>query len=137
VATVALSGLTVKDSLFVFIEHSSNAQSTARPVLYDATDSLTLMSLGQGADLPASGFAREVLHIMTDQGNSVYKFALLQTVQTVNDTQLGATVNGKLTSTGSTDWTSAWNMALRTGTGGVTTGGTYRYRIVVYKISGQ
>ena len=51
---------------------------------------------------------------------------------TAADNQILASSNNVTTA-----WTGSWTLALRTGTGGVPSGGTFKWSWKVYKIAGQ
>lgn len=136
VATIAISGLTVKDSLRVLITMSAVTQLTAAPILYNSTDSVRVSYLGSTANLSAGQYAKSDIIIGPDQSSSTKIISLGTSYQSSSDTfSTGMGVFGVITFT--TDWTGSWTLALRTGAGGVTAGGTFRYRIAVYKIAGQ
>ena len=139
VATVAISGLTVLDRLVVSIRHSSIVQATAEPIIYNATDSLNIVTNTNGASaLNAANTAGCVSEIGCDPAD-----ATQVTSETIN---IGMqTIGAAGVSTPSvyytqlcvatTAFTGSWTLALRHG--GVTAGGTYRYSICVWKKLGQ
>lgn len=141
VATFAISGLTVKDQLRVVIAMSSAVQTTAAPVLYNATDSLLLsyLSVTGGTDLTAGVAQIADLLLMAEQSNSKHIMTIGHGWAAAYPIALAIGVTFGLISgvTFTTDWTGSWALALRTGAGGVTAGGTFHYRIAVYKIVGQ
>ena len=124
VVTVAISGLTANDSLFVTGTLASVTQATASPFLYNATDAVNINAV------VASPFAA---------GSSSNFFGY------INQFQSGATAigsqflsvdgarNGNATFT--TAWTGSWTLALRHS--GVTAGGTFRWSWAVYVVRGQ
>ncbi len=138
VATFAISGLTTLDSLKVFVRHSASSQATAEPVLYNATDSVVIAALNNGNVIAAGAFGGASVEIMADQTASTA--ILASVVALATSTTAGASVNGASywqRSAFVTKSTAAWDLALRTGAGGVTAGGTYHYKIAVYKVAGQ
>lgn len=140
VATFALSGLTVKDTLRVIVRHSSAVQTTAAPVLYHVTDSVTLFTnlSAAAANLTAATASGSSVDIGVDPSSS--KAVLSQGTTTAPIALAGGDANAVAYTTlavATTDWTGAWTLALRTGAGGVTAGGTYSYHIAVYRLLGQ
>ena len=132
VATCAISGLTVKDSLQVLLTQSSVTQATAIPVIFNVTDSVTIIGTTQSL-ISAGVFGRSVIVIGNDQSATTTVMAQVTGAQS-GDT-IGLTEFLKTTFT--TAWTGNWTLALRTGAGGVTAGGTYRYQVAIYRIKGQ
>jgi hypothetical protein len=137
VATCAISGLTVKDSLRVIIRHSSTANSTNAPILYNSTDSVTVLDNLGGALAADTGGAATV-DIYPDQtaATTVAAHGINATPQALTGNSGVGAVRFTI-STFTTAWTGSWTLALRTGAGGVNAGGTYHYRIAVYKVAGQ
>lgn len=131
VDTVAITGLTVNDTLRVIAVLESATQATAAPSLRNSTDPATI---GLASANLAAG----------DAGVYIWEFGVRQTdskkvVCSLLDSTLPAggttqfNVNTKVTFT--TDWTGNWTLALRHG--GVTAGGTFAYRWRVFKMAGQ
>ena len=132
VATCAISGLTAKDSLEVLVTHSAITQFVNVPVLYNNTDSVTIQVLNQGSSITDAVFAQDTATIRDDQSATT---AIVATGISYNTGASAAAAGTKSTFT--TAWTGSWTLALRTGAGGVTAGGTYRYSWAVYKVLGQ
>ena len=130
VDTVAITGLTVEDKLRVEVVLESVTQATAASMLYNATDAVQLAYLHANGAIAAGAGGREDVHISVRQNS---------TVNTCSYNSGGTFVNGNLFISGvftvTTAWTGAWTLALRLG--GVTAGGTCRWRWAVYKVAGQ
>lgn len=138
VATVAISGLTVKDQLLVMVTHSSATQGTAEPVLYNSTDSVVLAEYLNSINSVTTGVYSKWAGLLGVDQSSNTKVVTwgIGTPGVTTGYMVTGSINGQV-ATATTAWTGAWNLSLRTGTGGVTAGGTYRYRLSVYKIAGQ
>lgn len=139
VATFAISGLTVLDTLYVDIQQSSLANNTAEPAIYNATDSVLILTATNNGSLVATGtFGRCGAFLGCDPAtNTLVSATALIAQSAASGTTSTTTIAWSQISTFTTAWTGSWTLALRTGAGGVTAGGTYRYRISVYKILGQ
>lgn len=126
VATVAISGLTALDSLYVIIAAASATQDTAGVQLYDATDgtSITAAAVTVVAGTLVTG---PVIIMRTQTSNTVIA------VKESGANSWAATVVTPVTLTAG--WTNAWTLALRHG--GVTAGGTFSFTWAVYKLAGQ
>ncbi len=131
VDTIAISGLTAKDQLYITFSCFTATQATGQVQLYTATDAIVLASLTAGAALVANTGTIGSVIAMTDQS------AVTQIDNLVS--ALGSPGQGALNQVNATAvttaWTGAWTLALRHN--GVTAGGTFRYRWAVYKIVGQ
>lgn len=139
VDTVAISGLTAKDRILVYLSCSALANTVTDVTLYSTTDAINLMSL-----LNTNGIAAG-----TSIGTQVILQQEQQDVTTIAATWFG--VNGAPTATrgnantpgvpyyrsnaGTTSWQALWTLALRSA--GVTAGGTWRWSWQIYKIPGQ
>lgn len=140
VATFAISGLTVKDSLHIVLRHSSTGNTTASPVLYNTTDSVVIHSvLASGGAVSTGNTNAATIDIAPNQTATT---AIVSSgfLCSAGLALAGASAAGTVENTVSvftTAWTGSWTLALRTGAGGVTAGGTYQYRIAVYRVSGQ
>lgn len=131
VDTVAISGLTVKDAIEVRLILQAVTQQVARVDLVTTTDSNGVM-----AELTNQS--------VINAGNYVIGTALIQNGQNAN-TEIGGIGMTYQTGSGShfkavsftatTPWTGSWTLGLRHG--GVTSGGTFRFRWAVYKVAGQ
>lgn len=130
VFSLALSGLTVKDSLKIVMTASSLTQTTTVGVIKNTTDNVTIAQWDGGVNLVSGAFCQEEGLILTDQSSSKTVMGFERGFNTNN----GAFGVGTK-STFTTDWTGSWTIGLTHG--GVTAGGTFRYRIAVYKIAGQ
>lgn len=135
VATVAISGLTLKDRLLVVITHSSAGAATIVPRLYNSTDSVVIQLLNGNANVGTNSFAQDVVLLSRDLSATTKVIATSFTVGGIAGLTNGV-VNGTA-STFTTVWTGSWTLALRTGTGGVDVGGTYSFNIAAWKFAGQ
>lgn len=125
VSTIAISGLTALDTLQVYLNLWSVTQQTTNPLLYNTTDSVTVLDVLGG--VLAAGAKRPAFVC-------------------INQAQIGATSVDALgfniapgivqnDATFTTNWTGSWTLALRHG--GVTAGGTFRWMWSVFKVAGQ
>lgn len=124
VDTVAISGLTARDTLLVVGTLASVTQATASPVIYNSTDGVSINSI------VANPFAAGAQSAFTCH------IAQFQSGATAVGSQ-GLSVDGARngTATFTTNWTGAWTLALRHA--GVTAGGTFRWSWSVYVVRGQ
>lgn len=128
VDTIAITGLTAKDTLVVYATLASVTQQTANAgILYNVTDSVTVTS---GPTI-ASGVSSQLVH--TVRQAQVGATTVLG--GTVGATTAPASVNEVNARTFTTAWTGAWTLALRHA--GVTAGGTLQWSWAVYKVPGQ
>lgn len=127
VDTVAISGLTAKDTLEIFVSAGSTTQLTATVILQNSTDAVTLQS--SGGQIDAGGVLQ--MHALVRQRQTAATAILSFVSQSRNGIN---TVNDN-TPAFTTAWTGAWTLALRHG--GVTAGGTFDWSWAVYKIAGQ
>lgn len=132
VATFAISGLTVKDTLLTLVFHASVTQQTDTVDLYNSTDSVALVTNSNGAAIAAGVQWIATTTIGVHQSATT----AVQSLAPQGSSAAGASTR-QAASTFTTAWTSPWTLALRTGAGGVTAGGTYQYRITVFKVAGQ
>ena len=127
------SGLTAKDTLLIYVDLASVTQATATPILYNATDAVTLVNLQPSGttNIAAGETWGGTARIRQAQAGAT-------SVMTQHLISSGASggVNGQgLLATVTTAWTGAWTLALRHG--GVTAGGTFQWTWAVFKIAGQ
>jgi hypothetical protein len=128
VDSVAITGLTGKDTLKVFIDGESETQATAGLQLYHVTDGANMLTLF-GSMAAGVGVNVEVRLRQAQGSNLKY-----------NSIALMMTLAGALTGTGgqstrATAWTGSWSLGIRHT--GVTAGGTFRWSWSVYKLAGQ
>lgn len=119
--TVAISGLTVKDTLAIYCNAFDSA-GNCNISLYNNTDALDITGTTIANNAGTGGMAQ--VNIMSDSQSTtrVFSLALLQ--------------GGNQTiATFTTAWTSSWTLALRSG--GISGGGTLNWSWSVYKIAGQ
>jgi hypothetical protein len=129
VDTVALAGLTAKDTLVIKYTLESATQATTAPTLYNATDSVTVSNIANLTNIAAGGIAIGNTEIRQQQSAATAVTALNEGAN--NATNTFNAVN----STFATPFTGAWTLALRHG--GVTAGGTFKWSWSVYVIRGQ
>lgn len=139
VATVAITGLTILDRLVVSIRHSSIVQGTVEPIIYNATDSLNIVTnTNGGGNITAAHTAGCVAEIGCDPADPTQ---VTSEVFNIGEETIGAagitspSVYFTQLCVATTAFTGSWTLALRHG--GVTAGGTYRYSIAVWKKLGQ
>ena len=132
VATVAVSGLTAKDTLVVELTLEAVTQQTAGVLLYNSTDSVALCDvIDSGLGAMAAG--REMI--------GTYRARQLQSAATavMSHGHYGQENNTysltQALTTFTTNWTGSWTLALRQT--GVTAGGTLKWSWTVYVIRGQ
>jgi len=126
--TIAISGLTAKDTLKVIINSDTIIQQTASISLYNSTDSVQITDTNTIA--AGKTFITEVnIRQMQNANTAVLAIGAVQE----DDTFHNVGTNSPVAFT--TAWTGSWTLALRHN--GVTSGGTFRWSWSVYKISGQ
>lgn len=133
VDTVAISGLTAKDTLIVYYTLQAVTQQTTTITLYNSTDSVVFSDLNSQAGLGALTAGQNIIseslsRQSQDAATAVYNF--VSGYKTSN-----TSVGNAQAATFTTNWTGAWTLALRHG--GVTAGGTFRWAWAVYKVAGQ
>lgn len=136
VFTQALAGLTVKDRLKVFVSLSALTQLTNIPVLYHVTDGATIAQLNNGNTLTAGQFACHEINLAVDQSDSK-NIVERHTGAAASAGSPGNQFGSASLYAATADWTSSFSIGIRTGVGGVASGGTLRYRVSVYKLAGQ
>lgn len=134
VDTIAISGLTAKDTLIIEVTIATVTQPTGNPQLYNSTDGVKITDLTNGgAGLVAGTYTQQTAKARQSQGSatSVYAYAV-GLDPGLNKVGSGTTyANSAFT----TAWTGAWTLALRHT--GVTAGGTCQWAWAVYKLLGQ
>jgi len=125
-STVALSGLTAKDTILVYYSSTAVTQNAGAVELYNSTDSVVLADLGN----PASGDSRKgQAQLHQAQVGSTTVDSSSQRVGSGGIS--GVTAQVSVT----TAYTGSWTLALRQE--GVVSGGTLRWWWAAYKIAGQ
>ena len=140
VDTASISGLTAKDSLIIYYANDTVTQATAVCNLYHNTDTTQICNLG-GTLTPSTADADVGMVILRQFQfpTSGLRYSSLFSGGTValgSGGTTGSSVVAHLQNF-TTAWTGDWVLALRTGTGGVTAGGTFRWSWSVYKLAGQ
>ncbi len=129
--TVAISGLTARDTLIVYATIGSTTQLTTAPSLYNVTDSVTLIT--DSSDVAAASVQ---LYSLTIRQRQTATTAIV----TQGAVDNGGTGGNPHTSTKTTAatfltaYTGSWTLALRHG--GVTAGGTCDWSWTVVKVTG-
>lgn len=133
VDTIAISGLTAKDTIIVHYTMESVTQATANPRFYNNTDSVLVAQVNARSALSAGGKLIGHVQIMQAQSAVTRVFGLASDINfgVADTTPLGSAHDV----TFSTNWTGSWTLALRHG--GVTAGGTFKWSWSVYKVAGQ
>ena len=125
VDSIAISGLTNLDTLWIITVLESASQATAQVNLYSTTDSVTLMAVTNSPLAAGSGAVAQTV-LAQRQGNA-------------NAIQAGTTISGfgafGQFDAVTTAWTGSWTLGLRHG--GVTAGGTFKWMWQVWKMPGQ
>lgn len=130
VASFALSGLTVKDSLWVVYNLESVTQNSTAALLTNSTDGINIVGMTGGAII-ANG-TQIIGHalIQPRQGSTVNLLGLGEGL-----TSAGARSDAVGVVTVTTAWTGTWVLGLRYS--GVGAGGTFKYVWAVYQLRGQ
>ena len=134
--SIALSGLTILDSLLVVVNLSQITQQTNGDLfLRNTTDSVNLAQLSENGNMLAGYYAMERWVIRQDQSSDVQIMALGDTwSNNAGAGQETAQVMGRR-AVATTAWTAPWTLGLYSG--GQVAGGTTRWSWAVYKIAGQ
>ena len=133
VDTIAISGLTAKDTIVVYANMGSVAQITTSPLLYNSTDAVTIVNITAGNDIAAGAFIATHATIRQAQSGNTAVHALSNAIQHAGGVSTARPRCEVPTFT--TAWTGSWTLALRSG--GVVAGGTFEWSWAVYKIPGQ
>lgn len=134
--SVAITGLTAKDSLLIIGQFSTETQGTVSPTLRNSTDSLLLMTIDHNVGDLAVDRNRSFQMLLSQAQDSVKR------VVSQFSSYDGAYPSGWATFFGSgggkvftTDWTGNWTLQFKSG--GVVLGGTLHWSWKVYKVTGQ
>lgn len=130
VDTIAITGLTAKDTIVVFSTMAAVTQQTANPQLYNNTDAVKIIDLQNSAGAIAAGNQRGVTSEIRQRqsaATAIHAFSVGAGCNAATDTFLNSTFT--------TNWTGSWTLALRHT--GVTAGGTFQWVWAVYKMLGQ
>lgn len=129
VDTVSITGLTANDVLVVQVLVASVTQATASIQLYNNTDGVTVAAPDSGAAIAIAETLQSTITAMQSQNSAT----------SVSARSDGYSNNGERssfnTASFTTNWTGTWTLALRQG--GVTAGGTLRWKWTVFKVAGQ
>ncbi len=128
VDTIALSGLTLLDSIWVLASMVSKTQVTAAPSLLNSTDGVALATAPAQVGLAITNFFEWTAR------QDKFSATNIITKQTTFDAGNAGVLSQTLAAF-ATAWTAPWTLALRHG--GVTAGGTLNWSWAVYKIAGQ
>lgn len=129
VDSIAISGLTAKDTILVMYSLESATANTANVILYDVTDSASIVSITGGAAI-STGQTFGHAQLQQRQGSSTTVAAMAEGLDSG-----AARKDAVAFATLSAGWTSSWTLGLRHG--GVTASGTFKYVWAVYKVAGQ
>lgn len=129
VDSIAISGLTAKDTILVYYSLESATANTANVVLYDVTDSANFVSVTGGAAI-SSGQTFGHAQLQPRQGSTTSIASMAEGLDS-SAARKDAVAFGAL----SAGWTNSWTLGLRHG--GVTATGTFKYVWAVYKVAGQ
>lgn len=129
--TVAISGLTAKDTIIIYYNLDVTGFVASQMSLYNDTDAVTICNISRST--VAAGTAAGYIAIIRQQQSSPTKIfghvvSFIQSDGLPSNTQ--CTV-----STFATNWTDSWTLALRSG--GSALGGTVEWSWAVYKVAGQ
>ncbi len=136
ITLAALSGLTIKDKLYIVGTWEAVTQQTASLVIYNSTDSKIVLSYNGAVGTIAAGNTvpfTATIGVAQSGTTKVDATGVVAEVTTDDTETVGAAVGYRNTVT--TAWTGSWTIALRQG--GVTAGGTGKYEAVIYKLLGQ
>lgn len=127
VDTVAISGLTVLDTLLVFVTGVTTAGS-ATFTLYNNTDAV-VMRTSPNSTTTTLGVATEFRSRRSQQSNT--------SIHTTSESYDASSVlvGGFTIASFATGWTGSWTLALRHG--GVSGGGTLQWSWAAFKVAGQ
>lgn len=131
VDSIAVSGLTVLDTLIVEMVLTSITQATASPILYSVTDSLTVCPIMAGTGNVNAGGRRIMSARIRQSKDSTTRYQGYTIGHDNGGTVSGEWADNNLT----TAFTGSWTMGLRHG--GVTAGGTLHWSWSVFKLAGQ
>ncbi len=135
IALASISGLTVKDTLYVVGTLESVTAATASAFLYNSTDSKNLSEVdGSGAINAGMTIPFTTVLAVAQSATTLVTASTSDGRVTADDTTTNGAVHSYRNPV-TTAWTGSWNLALRQG--GVTVTGTLKYRIKVFKIVGQ
>ena len=139
VCTFAIPTLTSADKIQLYISQSGITQTTANPILYSVTDAATwVYTTNAGNAIQATGFTNESITCAQDQSSTTTVVCIgLVGHETAGTSTTGTTQMAAVTTT--TPWTHAggFTIALRSGAGGVTAGGTWYYAMTVFVVKGE
>lgn len=133
VDTIAITGLTAKDTLLVKVTWEAVTQASTSIALYNSTDSVTLVDINDQAGLGNFAAGREAIWDINARQLQSAATAVMSMSRGHNDANASYSTGANATFT--TNWTGSWTLALRHG--GVVAGGTGRWSWAVYKIQGQ
>lgn len=132
VATVAISGLTVLDTIQAYVTLEMDTQAGGNVDLYNNTDSVNVVRVATAAtDLQAGDKTQTISTVGNAQSANTRVLSITHGSDVVGDTEIRTSNNVAFT----TAWTGSWTLALRQA--GVVSGGTLRWRWRVFKIAGQ
>jgi len=131
VDTVAISGLTAKDTLLILYTLESTVAATTTPLLYNDTDAVNLASLFGNGNVAIGDEVIGQAHIRQAQSGATVILSNHYATESGNATAKTHAVSSAFT----TNWTGSWTLALRHG--GVAATGTFKWSWSVFKVAGQ
>lgn len=132
VDTVAITGLTAKDTILVYATLAAVTQPAGNVDLYNNTDSVSILRVATAAsDLQAGDKTITTSTLRQLQAAATDIAGHTQGKDIIGDTAINNSNNATFT----TNWTGSWTLALRQA--GVTAGGTLRWSWTVFKVAGQ
>lgn len=132
VDTIAISGLTSKDRLLVYVAVEYEGQTGDEPILYNTTDSVAIHDfMDVSGASPTAGSQGQFVSTISQLPSANTKIS----AYTRGRENVGTQGDAIVVSTFTTAWTGSWTLALRHG--GVTAGGTFRWSWSVFKVAGQ
>lgn len=132
VDTIAISGLTAKDTLKVVVTIGSTTQATAAPRLYNSTDSVDIL-VSDANIVAGTAYTFEV--IIKQRQTAATKIVASGPLSNQDTAGTAFSTTKHTISTFTQNWTGSWTLALRHA--GVTAGGTCDWSWAVYKLVGQ
>ena len=126
---VAITGLTAKDTLKIFLTMEDTVQGTSGVALTNSTDSVSLT--GDLGNIITNAEAQFEINIRQAQSAATKIITTFYGHLDNNSTE----EDGQVTATFTQNWTGSWTLSLRSVS--ATNGGTVKWSWSVYKIAGQ
>ena len=126
---VAITGLTAKDTLKIFLTMEDTVQGTSGVALTNSTDSVSLT--GDLGNIITNAEAQFEINIRQAQSAATKIITTFYGHLDNNSTE----EDGQVTATFTQNWTGSWTLSLRSVS--ATNGGTVKWSWSVYKIAGK